>query len=310
MSAAPCSADFAKKLVWEMLMNRQKTAILIDSGCDIPSKIRKEYEIEILPLHVIYPERDYQDGVDINPTMVYQRFPEEFPSTSTPSIMEVRDKFDELRVMGYEKIIAITISSNLSGTFNAVRLAAQEYEEEEETIRIFPFDTRNISIGSGLFAIWAALQLRKGRTFEEICAALPEKLSDSKVFFYMDTLKYLQRGGRIGRVAGTVGSLLQLKPIISCDENGEYYTVAKIRGARLAKLKLGEEVVKYGIGHKTWMVVEEGDAHEEAVAMQNMLNSHERLVDKQILYEGQITASMAVNTGPGLVGVAVFRDPD
>lgn len=291
-------------------MNNQKTAILIDSGCDIPAPVRKEYNIDILPLHVIYPEKDYQDGVDINPTMVYQRFPEEFPSTSTPSIMEVRDKFDELRIQGYERILAITISSNLSGTFNAVRLAAQEFEEDEETMEIFPFDTRNISIGAGLFAIWSAIQLRKGKTFREICAELPGKIQDSKVFFYMDTLKYLQRGGRIGKVAGAVGSLLQLKPIISCDGNGEYYTVAKIRGAKLSKLKLAEEVVKFGIGHKTWMVVEEGDAHEEALALQDMLASHERLVDKQILYEGQITATMAVNTGPGLVGVAVFRDPE
>ena len=105
-------------------MNEQKTAILIDSGCDLPERIRKKYDIEILPLRVIYPEKDYQDGVDINPMMIYQRFPDEIPTTSTPSLAEATDKFDELRDKGYEKVIAIAISSGLSGTYNTLRLAA------------------------------------------------------------------------------------------------------------------------------------------------------------------------------------------
>lgn len=287
-------------------MNEQKTAILIDSGCDLPERIRKKYDIEILPLRVIYPEKDYQDGVDINPMMIYQRFPDEIPTTSTPSLAEATDKFDELRDKGYEKVIAIAISSGLSGTYNTLRLAASEYEDLE----IFVFDTRNISSASGIFAIWAATRLQKGESFAEICRKLPEKIGDSKAFFYMDTLKYLQHGGRIGRVAGTIGEALKIKPIISCDENGVYYTVAKIRGARTAKLKLAEEVIRYSFGHKTWMILKEGDAHAEAVAMQELLENHEKLVDKQILFEEQITATLALNTGPGLVGVVVMRDPD
>ena len=251
----------------------------------------------------MYPEKDYMDGVDIDPMMVYRRFPDEFPSTSTPSLAEVNDKLTLIRSEGYEKVIAVCISSGLSGTFNTIRLAASERDDLE----IFVFDSRNISIGSGLFAIWAARKLREGMSFEEITKKMQEKIYDSKVFFYMDTLKYLQRGGRIGKVASFVGEALGLKPIISCDKNGTYYTVAKIRGSRFGKLRLMEEVVKYCLGHRTWIVVEEGDAHEEALAMQDMLEEH--LVSKEILYEGQITATMAINTGPGLVGVAVMRNP-
>ncbi len=284
-------------------MNDQKTAILIDSGCDVPPVIREQYGIYVIPLRVMYPEKDYMDGVDIDPMMVYRRFPDEFPSTSTPSLAEVNDKLAQIKSDGYEKIIAVCISSGLSGTFNTIRLAASERDDLE----IFVFDSKNISIGSGLFAIWAAKKLREGMSFEEITVKMQEKIYDSKVFFYMDTLKYLQRGGRIGKVASFVGEALGLKPIISCDENGTYYTVAKIRGSRFGKLRLMEEVVKYCLGHRTWIVVEEGNAHEEALAMQDMLEEH--LVSKEILYEGQITATMAINTGPGLVGVAVMRNP-
>lgn len=284
-------------------MNEQKTVIMIDSGCDVPRVIREQYDIRILPLRVIYPEKDYMDSVDIDPLMVYRRFPEEFPSTSTPSLAEVTDMFDQFREEGFEKVIAVCISSGLSGTFNTIRLAASE----EENLEVFVFDSKNISIGSGLFAIWAAKQLKDGRSFEEVTRGMQDKIADSKVFFYMDTLKYLQRGGRIGRVASTLGEVLKLKPIISCDENGVYYTVAKIRGAKFGKLRLLEEVAKFCLGHRTWIVVEEGDAHEEALAMQKMIE--DTIADKEILYEQQITATMAINTGPGLVGVAVMREP-
>lgn len=284
-------------------MNEQKTAVLIDSGCDVPEVVRRQYDIRIISLRVIYPEKDYRDGVDIDPMTIYNRFPNEFPSTSTPSIAEVMDEYENLKQEGFEHVIAVTISSGLSGTSNTFRLAALEMED----LDVFVFDSRNISVGAGLFAIWAAKQLKLGRPFREVVSGMQEKIRDSKVFFYMDTLKYLQRGGRIGKVAGAVGSVLQIKPIISCDESGTYYTEAKIRGAKLAKIKLAEQVVKFCFGHRVWIVIEEGNAHEEAMAMQAMLEN--TLQNAEILFEQQITATMAINTGPGLVGVAIFREP-
>lgn len=284
-------------------MNDQKAVVFVDSGCDIPKSVREELNIKILPLRVMYPEKDYMDGVDIDPMMVYQRFPDEFPSTSTPSLAEVMDVFEEMKNEGYERAIAVTISSGLSGTYNTIRLAASE----EEDLDIYVFDSKNISMGAGMFAIWSAKKLQEGMPFGKICENLEKKRSDSKVFFYMDTLRYLQRGGRIGKVTSVVGEVLKLKPIISCDEGGTYYTVAKIRGAKFGKLRLLEEILKFCQGHKTWLVIEEGDAHSEAVQMQKMLEEHTK--NSEILFEQQITATMAINTGPGLVGVIVFREP-
>ena len=284
-------------------MSDRKTVVLADSGCDVPKKFREELDIRILPLRVIYPEKDYMDGIDIDPMMVYRRFPDEFPSTSTPSYQEVMDALEALRSEGFENIIAVCISSGLSGTYNTIRLVASEMED----LNVFVFDTKNISIGSGLFAIWAGKKLAEGMGFEEVCRGMEAKIKDSKVFFYMDTLKYLQRGGRIGHVASMLGEVLKLKPVISCNEEGVYYTVAKIRGAKLGKLRMLEEILLYCHGHKGWLVVEEGDAHEEALAMQKLLEEHAK--GFEVIEEQQITATMAINTGPGLVGVAVFREP-
>ena len=139
-------------------MNKQKIAILVDSGCDVPQEVAERYGMKVVPLRVMYPEKDYEDGVDLDPLMVYDRFPEEIPTTSTPTIAQIKDMFDEIYEEGYEKVICISISSGLSGTCNTVRLAI----EEEERLQCFVFDSKNISFGSGIFAVWLADVFEEG----------------------------------------------------------------------------------------------------------------------------------------------------
>lgn len=285
-------------------MNRQKTAIMVDSGCDLPRRFVQKHDIRVVPLRVIYPEKDYEDGIDIDPEMVYERFPEEFPSTSMPSLAEITDMMRRLKDEGYEKAIAMTISSQLSGTYNAFRLAAEQMRGE---LDIFVFDTKNISVAAGFFAIWATWMLEHGEPFDEIVMGLKDKIGDCKVFFYMDSLEYLKKGGRIGHVTSLVGKALRLRPIISCNEEGVYYTVSLIRGSKHAKLRLFEEAVKFGFSHRCWAIVGHGDAPAEAEEFRSMLTAHAR--NDNVLFVKQITATMAINTGPGLLGVAVFKEP-
>ena len=162
-------------------------------------------------------------------------------------------------------------------------------------MEIFVFDTKNISVASGIWAIWAATKLENGWSFEEVKTGLQNKVYDSKVMFYMDTLKYLKKGGRIGKVTSVVGEVLSLKPIISCNEDGIYYTVGLIRGA------------KQGKGHHCWIIVGHGDANEEAGRMLELVET--QLTSKEILFVKQINATLAINTGPGLVGLCALLDP-
>ena len=284
-------------------MNEQKTAILMDSGGDLPLELCEREGIEFLPLHVIYPERDYLDGVDIDPAMIYRRFPGEIPSTSTPSPQEILDKLKGLAEQGYKNVIAVTISSALSSTGNTIAAAARQLRE----LNVSVFDTKNISFGSGIFALWAARQLKAGVKYEELVNRLRAKRSDSRQFFYMDTLRYLRHGGRIGRVSSLVGEALHIKPIISCDTDGVYYTVAKIRGGRMGKKRLLDEVVAAVGSRRCWIVIGHGDAPEEAAQMKTLLL--EKLPNMEYLFTKQINATLANNTGPGLLGVMAFIDP-
>lgn len=247
--------------------NGERVAVMVDSGCDIAPECMEKYGLWLLPLHIDYPEKAYLDGVDIDPQMVYDRYPDDYPKTSTPSIREVLDKLDEIADAGFDKVIAVCISSGLSGTWNAVRVAA----EQQDRVEVFVFDSKNISIGSGLLGIWAAVKAAEGMAFEEICRGLERRIYDSKVMFYMDTLEYLKRGGRIGTVSSVVGRVLRIKPLISCNRDGIYYTVGMIRGGRRGKEKLLEEMTKFCRGHRVWIGIGHGAADGESARMEQML---------------------------------------
>ena len=283
-------------------MKKSKTVILVDSGCDVPQSLIQKYDMKVLRLRVSYENEHYMDSVALAHD-VYKRFPEEIPHTSTPVMQDYYDIIEEIKEEGYENVIGVFISSKLSSTYNTARLNFEEHPE----LQSFILDSKNISIGSGLLAIWAAEQVSKQIPFEEICAKLSGKVSDSKVFFYMDTLEYLRKGGRIGGVASVAGSLLKIKPIISCNEEGSYYTVEKIRGAKAGKEKLLHHVEAFCGGRPALLALMNGGAQEEAAAIKPILKKI--IKQGKIVAEDQITATLAINTGPGLVGIGILVDP-
>lgn len=280
-------------------MNSAKTAIMVDSGCDISQEFIEQYDIKVLRLKVLYGDRMYSDGLDIDPLEVYRRFPQEIPTTSTPNMYEVSELVNEIKSEGYEKIIGITISSGLSGTYNAVAMAF-----EEEDIETFAFDTKNISIGAGLLAMWAAKKLSEGWTFEVVKHGLNDKINDSKVFFYMDTLDYLRKGGRISPAVAIVGKALNLKPIISCNEKGTYYTVSKIRGQHKGLEKLMDSLKDYIGDKKAYLAIMNGDGTRYLDIIRARIK--EMFPQCEVVVDKQITATMAIHTGPGLIGVGVL----
>lgn len=281
-------------------MNKYKAAILVDSGTDVPEEIIQQEHVFVLPLKIIYPEREYIDKVDITAEEIYQRMPAEIPKTSLPDGQSIQLIFDEIKQQGFERILVITISSGLSGTFNAIRLVA----EHENTLSIDLIDTKNIGIAAGLTAIYAAELLNEDLTWEEVLKRVNQSVAKSKVFFDVATLEYLQKGGRIGLVASIVGNALKLVPIISCNEAGIYYTVAKTRGRKKSIEKTVDIVSKYIAGHQHFrLAVAHGDAREEAEAVFLQLKS--RFPEAEELYFGEISPALVVHTGPGLLGIGV-----
>lgn len=280
----------------------EKIAILVDSGSDISRKLIEKLGIRVLPLKVIYGDKVYSDGVDIEPSTVYERFPDQIPTTSTPNFAEITEAAEALRDEGYDRILAVCISSGLSSTYQNICTALKEVQG----VQVHAVDTKNISIGAGVLALYAATLIRKGLSFQEVCDKVEANVENSRIFYYMDTLDYLRAGGRIGRVTGVIGSLLNIKPIISCNRQGIYHTVAMIRGQKRGLKKLLDCVAEhYDAKREAFFAVMNGEAQETAKEVVAQLREH--FPKGNIFMEKQINASLAVHTGPGLVGILLFQ---
>src|SRR6056297_2163791 len=184
----------------------------------------------------------------------------EVPTTSLPSMEEIDSMFSYLKKEGYTHVIAITISSGLSGTHNSIRLVSEKHPEMTYEI----FDSKALSLGAGAIVMECGQMIKEGKDFEYITKQLPIIRDKIKIFYVLDTLKYLMKGGRIGKVSGSIGELLNLKPIISIDNEGIYYTYTKVRGKKKSINKL-YEIAKEAFEDKSGKIwILHGGAKDEA----------------------------------------------
>nr|WP_297174059.1 DegV family protein [uncultured Agathobaculum sp.] len=214
-------------------MNKQKIALLTDSCADIPAALQKQYDIYIVPLKLIFSDGEYADGIDITPAEVYHRLPHEMPKTTLPSGDAVERVLEQIKKAGYTKVLAIHLSAGLSGTCNLIRLICEQTVGLEAAV----FDSRSGSLGIGMTVIQAARWIEQGWQWNELIAAIPYLIRNTYVFFCVNTLEYLQKGGRIGKISAVTGTLLQIKPILSFTAEGELVNVAKVRGRKAAMEK-------------------------------------------------------------------------
>lgn len=279
-------------------MNKEKIALLVDSGSDVPKDMVEKYNIYVAPLKIVYQDREYIDGLEITTEEVLNRLKEEIPTTSLPTGETIQSLFQQIKEDGYEKVLAVTLSSGLSGTYNAIRLLAEQQDE----LDIFVLDTKNISIASGFNAIQAGEYIKEGLSFEELIEKVSENIHQSKVYFTVDTLDYLRAGGRIGRVASILGSRLNIRPIISCNEEGIYYSVQKVRGQERSIQKAIDLAIKHLDGSESYNI---GVVHAGAKEQANKIRDYlvKKLPNYEILVEGEISPVLSVHTGPGSIGI-------
>lgn len=279
-------------------MNKEKIAILVDSCVDVPAKLVEKYNMYVVPLKILYKDKEYLDGVNITAQEVYERLSTEIPTTSLPSGSQINAVFDKIKADGFEKVLAVALSSGLSGTYNYLKLLASQYEGLE----VYVLDTKNIGIGGGFSAIQAAEHIKEGMDWKTLKKTVTENIPNIKTVFCLDTLKYLHAGGRIGLVSTLFGSSLKLKPIISCNKDGIYYTAAKVIGRKRSLNKAMELIINFIGEHKKYNIgIVHGGALEEANKIKKTLMP--KLPHCNILVEGQISPVLGVHTGPGTIGI-------
>ncbi|ABO51818.1 degV family protein [Desulforamulus reducens MI-1] len=279
----------------------EKVAVVTDSTCDLDKELIHKYNIHVLPLNVIYSdEEEYLDRVDISPKEIYDRMPGEVPSTSLPSPANIINLFKKLEKEGFTHVISIHISSGLSGTYNAVRTIARDFKN----MVIEVIDSKALSLGLGIPVLEAAKSIKETMNFDVAVKKAKDIMSKTEIYFVVGTLDYLRKGGRIGYVAGTIGEIMQIKPIISINEEGKYYTFDKVRGRKKSLHKLFEITSKKIESKKVTVAVMHGGAGDEA---KELLDKIKQLPNVENTYTGQVGPVIGVHAGPGLIGVCIIE---
>ena len=177
-----------------MPMSVPKIAIVTDSTSDLAPEMITEFGIEIIPLHVVYRDREYLDGINIRPDEVYNNMNIEVPTTSLPSPSEITDLYNRLRDAKFTHVLSMHISSGLSGTYETVCQVAKEYKG----MVIEVLDSKALSMGLGFPVLEAATKLRNSTDFQGVINRAKTVSQHIKLYFVLSTLEYLKRGGRIG----------------------------------------------------------------------------------------------------------------
>lgn len=281
----------------------QKIALLTDSCADIAPELAEKYHIFVVPLRILCADGEYLDGVNIRGADIYQRLKAgELPQTSLPAAEEIEKLLTRIVEEGYDGVIAVMLSGGLSGTFNLLRLVAEECRGKLE---VRAFDSVSGSLGLGMTVLQLAEDIRSGMGWEELTERrVPQLIQGSFPFFSVDTLEYLQKGGRIGKVTATAGMLLQIKPILTFAPDGQLTSVAKVRGRHQVIDKLVALTVQRCGEHKRYnLAVANGGAPEEMAIVKEKLTA--ALPDYDHIWEGEIDGTLSVYIGDGILGAAV-----
>ena len=279
------------------MTEKRKVVIVTDSSCDLNDEQLEAFGIRMISLRITCQKAEYRDRVEISQDELYTLLETELPKTSLPSPDDVVKLYDELVAEGTTDVLHLCISSGLSGTYNMVRMLAEDYQNR---MNIRVLDSKTLSLGLGAMVLEAAQAIQNGDSPDEALEKAKKVRKTQLAVFIIRTLEFLRKGGRIGLVEGVLGSILQLKPIIFVNDDGIYETLTKARGYKSALDTMVQEVTRRFGQSKINLSVVHGRAYDEAQLLLEKLKGSLNVAESMLR---PVSPVLAIHTGPGLLGV-------
>ncbi len=278
----------------------EKIRIITDSASDIPQN--NSYQITVLPMVIRFGNREYRDGIDLEAKQFYEKLIEsdELPATSLISPDSFKNAF-KAAVENGEKVVAITVSGGLSGTYQSAVLAAEEFSDD-----VYVVDSKNVAVGEQILVLLAAELLKKGFSAKEIAEKLEREREKIHVLAVLDTLEYLKKGGRISGMVAFVGGMLSIKPVVAI-KNGTVEMIGKARGSKNGNNYLIKEIENTsGVDFSKPLCL--GYAGLDDSLLQKYIEDSSALwkSHKESLRISPIGATIGTHCGPGAIAVAFF----
>jgi DegV family protein with EDD domain len=277
-----------------------KVKVIIDSTVYMPEKFLKDLDIDVIPLHVIWGDEIFRDGVDISPEEFYKRLPSAkvMPTTSQPSPKEFSAIYEKYLAEGRD-ILSIHISAKMSGTVDSAHQAKQLLKAENIEV----VDSQFTTLGTAFQAIAAGRAAKAGASLQECAAQAANVRENTQIYFLVDTLEFLKRGGRIGGAAALLGSALNLKPILYVKE-GAIESYEKVRTSKKALARI-IEIFEKQVGDKRpiYVGISQATAPESAAWLKAEVQK--RFKDSDIIefIEAELSPVIGTHAGPGTVAL-------
>lgn len=283
-------------------------ALVTDSTCDLPQDIIEKYSIEIVPLTVHFEDDTYYDKIDIENEEFFSMMEaaDQLPTTSQPSVGLFIEKYQDLTEK-YDEIISIHISSALSGTIESARLAAAQLENVEVDI----VDSKSASTGLGFLVLLAAEMIEAGKDINDIKSVLEKEREKLTIYFTVNELTYLEKGGRIGKAQAFLGSVFNFNPILELSaETGEITPKEKIRGYKKTNQKMIDLALE-AAGNAdnvnfAYIYGKNSDNYQQLKDLFESELQNQRKFDYNIL-ENKIGSVLSSHTGPLVYGIVIYR---
>ena len=271
--------------------------VVTDSTSDMPPELAAELGVTVVPLTVFFGDEAFKDGIDLTHDEFFQRLATSpvSPRTSQPSPGDFVEVYKSLTEQGHD-VVSIHVSDKLSGTMNSARSAVLELP----SARIELVDTQLTSMAMTLIARAAAVAANGGATVEEVTRIAEQAASKIDLFFVLDTLEYLHKGGRIGKAAALFGGLLSIKPVLKMVD-GEVHPHEKVRTRTKALLRM-REIAAEGAPYEDIAFIHEA-SEEDVASFVEFLQP----LSKAPVIAGRIGSVVGAYTGPGVVGFALRR---
>lgn len=283
-------------------MDSRKVKVVVDSTAYIPKEMLNENDISVVSLNVLLDGESYRE-VDLENEFFYKKMDEsnEIPKSSQPSIEEMKNVFLNIAKDGYD-IVGIFISSKMSGTYSTAHLVRDIVLEEYPNTNIELIDSKSNCMQMGFSAIQAARAAKKGESIEKVVEEAKKVINSSRFLFVPETLKYLKKGGRIGSASALLGTILQIRPILTV-ENGETSVYDKVRTKKKAVevilKKVLDDMTERGLGE---VIVHHINCEEEGLNLARRLEEELKIPVKI----QSIGATIGLHVGPGSIGVAYY----
>ena len=286
-----------------MTLTAENAAIVLDSTADFPEAPQRFANWRIVPLYVRFGDESRKDYVEMGPAEFYVRLrtATELPTTSQPTPGDFLAAYEELGA--YQRVYSLQISAKLSGTFQSAQTAASELGDKVRVV-----DTETASAAIAMLALAIQRRLERGTSDEEIDALVERYLRERGLLFTVDTLEFLQRGGRIGKAAAFAGTLLQVKPILSIRE-GEVEPIKRVRGERKAFAELAAALDSETRDEPAYrLAVAHAAAPERAAELEALVRERRPHAELELVVT--LGAVIGAHAGPGTLGLFWFRDGD